>query len=80
MKKDDKERFEVVKAMNTLMKCINNDGIYIRWTLVVPLGASDSDLMEIATDKQLFYETINLFKRLWSGAERFGLYISEDVY
>lgn len=78
--KDENERFETIKAMNTLVKFINNETAYMRWIYLVPEEACEEDLFDFAKDEELFHEALVLFKRLWSNSDKCGLYIGGNVY
>ena len=47
-----KKRIEVVRAMETLARCINNREIFMRWSLV---GVADGDITPKTTDGDLEY-------------------------
>ena len=79
------ERYEVLKAMNLLAKVTNNEDFYYgHWTLVIPDGADDDELREIATDESdlsTFNEAVACFLDHWDEyALDGGLYIGKTVY
>ena len=45
-----RERYEIMKAMNTLVMALNNEDAYMEWIQTVPDQATDDDLMDVATD------------------------------
>lgn len=56
------QRFEALKAMNLLIKNMNNeDAYYQEWILIVPDEADDIDLMGIAEDEELFADATRTF-------------------
>lgn len=75
------ERFEAVKAMNTLVRLMNDEEAYMEWIVTVPDQADDNDLLDIADDEELFSETVSDFFRIWSDyADEGGLYIGKKLY
>ena len=46
------ERIEVVRAMETLARCINNENIFMGWLMV---GVADGDITPETTDEDLEY-------------------------
>ena len=84
MPKNILERYEAIKAMNTLVKCLNNEEAYYdRWIYVVPDEASDDELMEIASEdyqKDTFKEASILFLQLMNEYGSDGLYIDDTLY
>ena len=58
-----RERFEMVKAMHTLIQALNNEhAYYCHWIYIVPDEATDDDLEYIAEDDELFMDTVRCFK------------------
>ena len=84
MSKNVLERYEAIKAMNTLVKCLNNEEAYYdRWIYVVPDEASDDELMEIASEdyqEDTFKEASILFLQLMNEYGSDGLYIDDTLY
>lgn len=84
MPKNVLERYEAIKAMNTLVKCLNNEEAYYdRWIYVVPDEASDDELMEIASEdyqEDTFKEASILFLQLMNEYGSDGLYIDDTLY
>lgn len=78
--KYENERYETIKAMNTLVKDINNESAYMRWICLVPDEACEDDFIEFAKDEELFHEAVVLFKRLLRNSDKCGLYIGGNVY
>lgn len=68
-----KRRAEVVRAMETLARCINDEDIFESWLMI---GVADGDIDENTTDEELewycedtpFAELMGLFLRLMSRA------------
>lgn len=46
------ERIEVVRAMETIARCINNEEIFMGWLMV---GVADGDITPETTDEDLEY-------------------------
>ncbi len=80
MKKEN-ERFEAVKAMNTLVKSLNDESAYYNhWIYIVPDEASDDDLEYIAEDEELFKDTVSMFLRIMKVYADDGMYIADALY
>lgn len=60
------EKFEILKAMNLLVKSMNNEDAYEAWVYTVPDEATDEDLMCIAADEDetVFREACQDFRRI----------------
>lgn len=82
MDKITKEKYELVKAMNTIVKSLNNEEAYYNhWIYIVPDGADDDDLYDIATDEELFNDTVKCFKRNMREYLKDGIYVGgNEVY
>lgn len=72
-----KERAKVVRAMETIARCINDEEIFMPWLSV---GVADGDITEDTTDEDLEYyceddnfaELMELFLRLMARAKKDG--------
>ena len=72
-----KRRVEVVRAMETLARCINDENIFDSWLMC---GVADGDInedtededLECYTDDASFAELMGLFLRLMKRAEKSG--------
>lgn len=81
-----KERIEVVRAMETLARSINDESVFYRWLLC---GVADGDIDENTTDEELefyveddeqFADLMNTFLRCMSSAYKTGgLYVDKVV-
>lgn len=79
MAKDMRSRAEVVKAMETLVRCINYEDIIDSWLMV---GVADGDIREDTTLEEIaemgyvddaeFKDLMTLFLRLMDRASRNG--------
>lgn len=75
-----RERYEIMKAMHTLVMAMNNEDAYMEWIMTVPDEASDDDLMDIATDDELFAEACTAFKSTMQEYGGDGFYIDKRVW
>ena len=75
-----RERYEIMKAMHILVMAMNNEDAYLEWILTVPDEASDDDLMDIATDDELFAEACAAFKSAMQEYGGDGFYIDKRVW
>lgn len=72
-----KERADIVRAMEMIARCINNEDIFMPWLSV---GVADGDITEDTTDEDLEYyceddnfaELMELFLRLMARAKKDG--------
>lgn len=79
MDKITKEKYELVKAMNAIVKSLNNEEAYYNhWIDIVPDEADDDDLYDIAIDEELFNDTVKLFKRNMREYLKDGIYVGGD--
>lgn len=79
--KNVQERFETLKSMNTIIKSMNDEGAYIAWIYIIPDGADDDELMEIAKeDEESFEDACKLFAKLVNKYMKYGLYVDGEVY
>ena len=79
--KNVQERFEALKSMNTIIKSMNDESAYNAWIYIIPDGADDDELMEIAEeDEESFEDACKLFAELVRKYMKYGLYIDGKVY
>ena len=75
------EKFEALRSMNTIIKNMNDESAYNAWIYIIPDGADDDELMEIAEeDEESFEDACNLFAKLIKRYMKYGLYIDGKVY
>ena len=75
------EKFEPLKSMNTIIKNMNDESAYDAWIYIIPDGADDDELMEIAEeDEESFEDACKLFAKLVKKNMKYGLYIDGTVY
>lgn len=74
-----KERAKVVRAMDTLCRCINDEDVFMGWLMI---GVADGDITSETTDEDLEYycEDDNFSELMWwflkkmNDAKEGGLY------
>ena len=75
------EKFDALRSMNTIIKNMNDESAYDAWIYIIPDGADDDELMEIAEeDEDSFKDACNLFAKLVRKYMKYGLYIDGEVY
>ena len=75
------EKFEALRSMNTIIKNMNDESAYNAWIYIIPDGADDDELQEIAEeDEDSFKDACNLFAKLVRKYMKYGLYIDGEVY
>lgn len=75
------EKFEALRSMNTIIKSMNDESAYSAWIWIIPDGADDDELMEIAEeDEETFEDACKLFARLIVKYMKYGMYIDGKVY
>ena len=81
MDRKTKEKYELVKAMNEIVMSLNNeDAYYNHWIFIVPDEANDDDFYDIATDEELFNDTVKCFKRNMREYLKDGIYVGNELY
>lgn len=81
MERDDYKKFELVKAMNTIVMALNHEGAYYdRWIYIVPDCATDGDFLDIAEDGELFADAISCFGGIMKDYSNSGIYIGNKLY
>lgn len=75
------EKFEALRSMNNIIKNMNDESAYNAWIYIIPDGADDDELMEIAEeDEETFEDACKLFARLIVKYMKYGIYIDGKVY
>lgn len=71
------EKFEILKAMNLLVKSMNNEDAYDEWICTIPDQAGDEELMEIAADEDesVYCEACHDFRRICDRYLCDGIYV-----
>lgn len=81
MDKEVKNRFELVKAMHTIVTSLNNeDGYYNCWIYTVPDCATEEDLLDIAEDEEAFKDTFNDFEYIMKEYLKDGIFVNGTLY
>lgn len=75
-----KERFEHLKAMNTIILSMNDEGAYMSWIYLIPDQADDEDLLMCAEDEEIFGDACIKFRSLIRDYGGSGFYIGKQVY
>lgn len=78
-----RDKFEALKAMNTLAKAINDESFYYeRWIEIIPDEADDEELLEIAQeDDDTFGDAVRCFINYFGRyAQKGGLYIGGECW
>lgn len=75
-----KGRIELVKAMNTIITCINDEDAYMEWIYIVPDQATEDDFEFIAEDDEEFEDAVRAFGIICKEYLGSGLYIDGDLY
>lgn len=84
----EKDRFEAIVAMHTMVINMNDESAYCTWIYLVPDEATVWDFIDFATNDEgteenhLFDEAVVLFKKLWNkyAKEEKGLCIGGKTY
>lgn len=77
------EKFELLKAMNTIVRSLNHEGAYYdRWILIVPDEATDEDLRDIAEDDddEIFRDSVKCFEGIMRDYIKDGIYVAGKLY
>ena len=64
-------RIELLKKLNEIMMCMNDEDCYFTWVLIVPDEATDDDFQSIALDEESFNEVLDLFEKLFHRYRRY---------
>ena len=79
--KETLKKYELVKAMNIIVKSLNDEtGYYDYWVNIVPDEADDEDLMDIAYDEELLEDATNYFKTIMEEFINDGIFICGKLY
>ena len=79
--KNVQERFEALKSMNTIIKSMNDESAYNAWIYIIPDGADDDELQEIAEeDDETFDDAVHAFIEIMNKRLKYGLYIDNTLY
>lgn len=72
--------FELLKAMDTVVSCMNNDDATVPWLMCgLPDGADDEEVMEIASDDGAMDEVCACFGRVMRMFSKDGWFTNYDA-
>ena len=77
------ERFELLKAMNIIVKMCNDERVYERWIYVIPDQCEDDELLGVAMeDADSYQDACELFRDLMcgEGVQEGGFYAGNQVF
>lgn len=77
------EKYELLKAMHTIVQSLNHEGAYFdRWILIIPGGATDEDLHDIAEDEddEIFRDSVKCFEGIMRDYIKDGIYVAGKLY
>lgn len=75
------EKFEALRSMNTIIKSMNDESAYSAWIWIIPDGADDDELMEIAEeDEKTFEDAVHAFMGIMNKRLKYGLCIDNTLY
>lgn len=77
------EKYELLKAMHTIVRSLNHEGAYYdRWILIVPDEATDEDLRDIAEDDddEIFRDSVKCFEGIMRDYIKDGIYVAGKLY
>ena len=55
-------KYELLQAMNTIISSLNNEEAYWKWADVIPDGATEQDIKDIASDSEYMNVICKVFK------------------
>ena len=74
MKRDELNRYEVIKSMHKIICNMNNEEAYLRWIYLVPDEATDDDFRSIASNKNLMADCEQVFCKIIEDYGKDGFY------
>ena len=78
--KELNERQEIITAMHELIRSLNNEGAYFsHWIYLVPDGATEEDLIDMADNDEEFDEVCRLFNRLIARYGKYGYCLTDGT-
>lgn len=76
--KKTQERFEMLKAMNTIVKMLNNEGGYYEWITTIPDEADDEELLDCCQYDEIFKEACESFRDIMKRYGKDGFYLVNE--
>ena len=82
MKDANAKRFELIKAMNTIICSLASDKAYNAWLDVIPDAAevSEAKLLNIACTPDWFCDAVQVFNRIIRNYGKDGFMINGEVF
>lgn len=74
------ERRRLMRSMHDIVMSMSDESGYFKWIQIVPDGASDEDLNDVAEDDELFNDSIRCFEQIVSQYLRHGLCVCGHAY
>lgn len=74
------DRTEHVKAMNMIVRNLNDESAYMEWITWVPDEAQEVDFVDIADDEELFDEVCRIFCNLIGRYRKHGFCFGSKAY
>lgn len=75
------EKYELMKAMHTIVRSLNHEGAYFdRWIVIVPDEATADDLHDISEDEELFTDSVKCFEGIMADYIKHGIYVAGKLY
>ncbi len=77
-----KTKFEIIKAMNTIVCSLASDKAYTAWLAAVPdaAEATDDKLLAIASEAAWFSDVVQKFNYIMRTYGKSGVMICEEIY
>lgn len=74
-------KYELLQAMNTIISSLNNEEAYWKWTDIIPDGATEQDIKDIASDSDLEYMNVicKVFKIILDEYIEDGYYVDGEL-
>lgn len=74
------DRTEHVKAMNMIVRNLNDESAYMEWITWVPDEAQEVDFVDIADDEELFDDVCRIFCNLIGRYRKHGFCFGSKAY
>ena len=74
------EKIALLKAMHTIMLCMNDENAYVRWTYMMPDEATEDDFRFIAQDDEEFEDVVKAFGLIMKDHLHSGLWVDGNLY
>lgn len=76
----NKGKLKLLKAMDTVVTCINDEEAYMWWVNIVPDQATESDFRFIVEDDEEYEAAVRVFGQICKNFLETGIYIDGDLY